>query len=168
MPEDIYMLIQRKYMNLQQQAQQKSNAAIQELYKVHPFLKEINDEISSANSMLIKAQLKRMPDSEIKNLSERIELLKIKKDEYINQNSINMNIFNPVYTCTDCNDTGKLPNGHRCHCFSDYYSQYKFESEDMKILERENFSTFDLNVFPGKNREWNRSKKNYGTDKVCS
>lgn len=148
MPEDIYMLIQRHYMDLQRQAQKKSDEAIAELYSLHPFLKELNDEISHANSLLIKAQLKRASDAEKNELLQNLELLKNKKDEYISENSINMSIFVPSYKCTYCNDTGKLPNGQRCHCFSEYYSQYKFESDDMQILERENFSTFDINVFP--------------------
>ena len=64
MAEDIYMLVQNKYMRLQRQAEQKCTEAIEAVYKQHPELKQITDETSSINSALIKASLKHMPEAE--------------------------------------------------------------------------------------------------------
>ena len=150
MAEDIYMLVQNKYMRLQRQAEQKCAEAIEAVYKQHPELKQITDETSSINSALIKASLKHLPEAELESLKEQLLSLKQKRDDYMQKNNIDKSIFTPQYVCNDCRDTGKLDNGMRCHCFNDYYSQYKFGDADMKILERENFSTFDLSIFPEK------------------
>ena len=150
MAEDIYMLVQNKYMLLQKQAQQRSADAIEKMYKQHPYLKSITNETAKTNSALVKASLKHMPESEISLLKSRLDELKAEREDYITKNKIDRSVFIPQFTCKDCNDTGKLPNGHRCHCFNEYYSQYKFGAADMQILERENFSTFDINIFPEK------------------
>lgn len=150
MAEDIYMLVQNKYMSLRRLAEQKCADAINVLYEQHPELKQITEQAASTNSALVKATLKHMPDSELESLKNTLASLKQRREAYMLQHHIDKSIFTPQYVCKDCNDTGKLTNGLRCHCFNDYYSQYKFGDNDMQILERENFSTFDISIFPEK------------------
>lgn len=150
MPEDVYMLIQNKYRDLQKQAKEASDRKIAILYHDHPQLKSITDEISSLSGELIKLTLKRQPQSQIDELKTRIDELKALRQQYITDNNVDMSAFVPQYLCPECNDTGKLPNGTRCSCFSDHYAQIKFGTADMSILRRENFEIFDLNVFPEK------------------
>lgn len=150
MAQDIYMLIQKKYLDLQKQARTDCDNRIAHLYAEHPMLKQITDEVASANSRLICATLKRQNRAVTEALSDELEKLKAKRDEYIKNNNIDMSVFKPRFACDMCNDTGKLPNGTRCTCFTDYYAQMKFAASDMSILERENFSKFDLSVFPEK------------------
>ncbi len=148
MSEDIYMLVQNKYMALRRTAEQRCADAIDDLYEHHPELKQITEQITNINSSLIKASLKHMPEYELQKLKTELDSLKKRREEYMTANHIDKGIFLPKYSCADCGDTGRLPNGLRCHCFNDYYSQYKFGDADMQILERENFSTFNANVFP--------------------
>lgn len=150
MQQDIYMLIQKKYLDLQKQAQIDCDNRISQLYAEHPTLKVLTDSVSSANSQLIHATLKRQSDDVVKELEQNLNNVKKSREDYIKQNNINMDVFKPHYACSVCNDTGRLPNGTRCSCFTDYYAQIKFATSDMSILERENFSKFDLNVFPEK------------------
>lgn len=148
MSQDIYMLIQKKYLDLQKQAQIDCDKRIAQLYAAHPELKTITNEVSAMNSKLIHATLKRENNAVICELSDKLNELKQKRLDYIAENNIDMDAFKPHFVCSMCNDTGKLPNGTRCSCFTDYYAQMKFATSDMSILERENFSTFDSSVFP--------------------
>lgn len=148
MAQDIYMLIQKKYLDLQKQAQTDCDRRIARLYAEYPELKNITDEVASANSRLIRATLKRQNSAVIKELSDKLDKLKETRENYIKLNNIDMSVFTPRFVCDMCKDTGKLPNGTRCTCFTDYYAQMKFAASDMSILERENFAKFDLSVFP--------------------
>lgn len=152
MAQDIYMLIQKKYIDLQKQAQADCDERIAQLYAEHPELKVLTDEVSAMNSKLIRATLKRENSAVTLELSDKLDELKQKRLDYISQNNIDMDVFKPRYACSSCNDTGKLPDGTRCSCFTDHYAQMKFAASDMSILERENFSTFDLDVFPEKSQ----------------
>ncbi len=150
MADDIYLQLQSKYNNLQKQAQEACNHAVEELYRMYPQMKTLTDNIVTANSDLIRAKLQRLPKAEVDKKQRLRDEANANRDEYIKEHNIDMSVFSPKYTCSDCSDTGKLPNGLRCHCYSEYYSQLKFSSADMQILEKENFSTFRLDIFPEK------------------
>ncbi len=148
MAQDIYMLIQKKYTELQKQAQDACNAEIAELYLRHPRLKSLTDLISESKGQLIRLELKRQPAVTINEMQSKINAFVAEKKKYIMENNIDMSVFTPKYQCSECNDTGKLANGSRCSCFTDHYAQLKFAAQDLSILERENFDTFDINIFP--------------------
>ncbi len=148
MAEDIYMLVQNKYIQLRREADEKCAKAIEELYTLHPALKELTDKVTAANGALIRSSLKGCLEAVAAELEAALNKAKAERESYIAQNNIDMSVFTVRYTCSDCNDTGRLPNGMRCQCFNDYYSEYKFGAADMKILKKENFDTFDVNVFP--------------------
>ena len=148
MSQDVYTLIQNKYSELQKKARLDCDEYIQRMYSLHPMLKQLTDSVSTAKSELIKATLKRRNQSEIDALEDELNRLTELKNDYIAKNNVDMSVFTPSYHCSACSDTGKLPDGTRCKCFNDYYAQYKYSSADMSILEKENFSTFNLEVFP--------------------
>ena len=148
MSQDVYTLIQNKYSELQKKARLDCDENIQRMYSLHPELKKLTDNVSTAKSELIKATLKRRNQSEIEALENELNRLTALKNDYIAKNNVDMSVFMPSYHCSACSDTGKLPDGTRCKCFNDYYAQYKYSSADMSILEKENFSTFNLEVFP--------------------
>lgn len=148
MSQDVYTLIQNKYSELQKKARLDCDENIQRMYSLHPILKKLTDNVSTAKSQLIKATLKRRNQSEIDALEDELNRLTALKNDYIAKNGVDMSVFTPSYHCSACSDTGKLPDGTRCKCFNDYYAQYKYSSADMSILEKENFSTFNLEVFP--------------------
>lgn len=143
---DTYSLVQQNYFDLQRKAEKDCLDNIEKLYVKHPQLKEITSAISKTNSKLIRLSLKHEPVSA--ELENELARLKAQKLDYIEEHNIDMSIFKPKYACPDCKDTGKLPDGSRCHCFNDYYARFKFGNEEMKILERENFSTFRTDIFP--------------------
>ena len=148
MSQDVYTLIQNKYSELQKKARLECDESIARMYEAHPELKKLTDDISTVKSALIKATLKRRNKCELDELENELNALTARRNDYIAENSVDMNVFNPNYHCSACSDSGKLPDGTRCKCFNDYYAQYKYSSADMSILEKENFAKFDLSVFP--------------------
>lgn len=52
-----------------------------------------------------------------------------------------------IYTCKDCKDTGFIGAG-KCHCFKSELLKILYKQSNLDhILERENFSTFDINYY---------------------
>ena len=53
----------------------------------------------------------------------------------------------PVYTCPDCRDTGRIGSRH-CHCFEkELIALFYTQSGLSQILQKENFDTFDLECY---------------------
>ncbi len=146
MNEDIYSLVMQKYRELRKEAEKNCIEEIDRLYAVHPKLKELNDSVFAAKSKVLRAGMKHLPEKEA--FEKDLEDILLRKEQYIKENNIDTGVFTIKYTCPDCSDTGRLPDGSRCHCFADYFAQMRFGDEEMKILERENFTSFDSSIFP--------------------
>ena len=148
MTDDIHAQIQKTYAQLRQAARDACDRSIAELYQSHPLLQELTQAVTETKSALIKAELHHAPKQETERLQKELETLSAQRNEYIENHQIDMNIFRPAYSCTDCSDTGKLPDGTRCHCYTEHFARLRFSAEDASVLDRENFSTFDETVFP--------------------
>ena len=168
MTEDIYARIQKTYTELQQTAREKCREAIEALYREHPQMEALTQDVVQANSDLIKAQLTHAPAERLQVLEAALEDASARRSKYVADNAIDMAVFDPVYACADCRDTGKLADGSRCHCFTEHFARLSFSTEDVSVLDRENFSAFDETVFPeGKQRETMLALKNR-LEKYCA
>lgn len=60
------------------------------------------------------------------------------------------NYLQPVYRCPICRDTGYVgePVHEQCACLKRMVMNRLYQNEGMQILERENFGSFDENIFP--------------------
>lgn len=56
----------------------------------------------------------------------------------------------PIYTCTDCQDTGYLPNREKCHCFKQAIIRLLYEQSGLeKSLSTENFDHLSYDYYEG-------------------
>lgn len=83
----------------------------------------------------LEAELKRI------NAALRRELVKLGYDEEYLQ---------PVYRCALCRDTGYVgePIHEQCSCLRRRVLEGMLRDENLRGLERENFATYDANVYP--------------------
>jgi DNA replication protein DnaC len=71
-----------------------------------------------------------------------------KRRKLLKEHSFPEDYLDPVYTCSRCQDTG-LIGQKRCSCFErEVISLFYTQSNLAKVLEEENFSTFDMSFYP--------------------
>lgn len=138
----IYKKILREYEKKSQDLKNNQLDKIEYIYKKIPKIKEIDMEIKNAG---IENGLKVLRGEKI-DISYIKDLEAYKKSVLID-NGIDPESLEPRYECDICKDTGFVA-GEECVCFrrrliNEYYKMSNIES----LLERENFDTFDLNIF---------------------
>ena len=61
-----------------------------------------------------------------------------------------MNYLQPSYHCKNCNDTGYIMFNYKtemCNCLKQKLLNYSFNKSNMSNLNKENFQTFNENIF---------------------
>ena len=113
-----------------------------------PALKELLDEISKKGADSVKryiagdqgarAELDRF-------LSDALQ----RKKELLSKGGFPVDHLEIHYTCEKCSDTGYLPDGEKCSCFKQLEYDLVFSQDrQRRLFSRNNFSSFDLSVFP--------------------
>ncbi|WP_326911159.1 ATP-binding protein [Sedimentibacter sp. MB31-C6] len=151
--------IKTEYNKKRLKAAREADLRKEELYERIPGLEEINRKISLASIELSKLYLSKPDDIEeqVLELKEKITCLKKNKDEFYNKYNIPKNFTEPNYQCSNCNDTGYTLEGKRCNCMNKQIINYLYDISNMiHMLKRENFDTFDINIFS--NELYNKEK----------
>lgn len=145
----------------------------EELYERIPDLENTDREISLLSIKLSKLYLTKSENlaEEALKIKESIENLKIYKKELYNKYNVPYDFLEYCYECKKCNDTGYTPDGKRCKCFNKQIIDYLYKMSNMvHMLSRENFDSFDINVFSNEpyNNEMYTPKQNmYNILETC-
>ncbi len=123
----------------------------EKVYSKVPEVRDIDEEISKTGFYISKAILND-PSSYKENLNKvkkRMEKLKMKRAVLLTENNINVEYLDVNYECDKCEDTGYLPNGNKCNCFKQALINRAYKMSNIEnILKKENFRTFNINIFP--------------------
>ncbi len=146
--EDINEAINKKYESIRDANKRKTEARKRRLYKEYPELETIQNEIGIGGASLVAAFLnKKDPQTALSDYRKKINTLKLRKKEILNQAGYDENWLDDIYTCHKCKDTGFI-DGKKCICYKKTVSEYFLEISNMKnIIKKENFSTFDISLF---------------------
>ena len=122
------------------------------LYERYPKLREIEDELNSFAINTAKNILKNGNQlEEQKELKHKVTILKQEKQNIIEKLNIPSDYLKPHYECSLCNDTGYITNSNykttMCNCLKQRLLDYSFNKSNMSNLDKENFSTFNPNIF---------------------
>lgn len=145
--------ISNYYENNRRKNEEIHEKRVEEVYKKIPEMRQIEALIKNIGIKAAIYQIKN-PDSDktIKD-SQEIYNLKQKKDEILTKNGYPKDYLEEIYTCSDCHDTGVF-NGKKCHCMQKLIVEELYDMSSISyMLEKENFDTFDLNVFSEKTYE---------------
>ena len=128
----------------------------QEVYDKIPKIKEIDEEISKTGLKLAKAVLldpKKREQLVIESKS-KMDNLKKQKEEILYSYGIPLDYLELKYYCDSCKDKGFLSNGEKCNCLKQEIinEAYKMSNLD-RLLNKENFSNFDISIFSSKKSE---------------
>ena len=119
-------------------------------YKSLPRLAEIDREMKLFSINLSKIFLSQPEDldGQVNKLRQEIDDLKKERQSIYEKNNISPDYLDIEYGCQKCSDTGYTPDGKKCSCFNRQIIDNLFEVSNMiNMLEKENFNTFDINVF---------------------
>jgi DNA replication protein DnaC len=145
----------------------------EELYERVPNLEEVDKEISLLSIKLSKLFLIKSEnmEEEIIKLKARIEDLKSQKLELYRKYNIPDNFLEHDYECKKCKDTGYSSDGKRCTCFNKQIINYLYKLSNMiYMINKENFNTFDINVFsnePYENEKYTPKQNMYNILDTC-
>jgi len=131
----------------------KKELRIKEVYEKIPRIREIDSEINRTGISMSRALLNGVgnPEEILENLKIKLEKLKQEKAILLTENNIPMSYLDDEYDCTRCHDRGYMSNGTRCVCFKQQLINYAFSMSNLSnVLEKENFHTFNINIFSDK------------------
>lgn len=157
--KQIHMELQRK----RDRAERERNERVKEIYNIIPRIKEIDETINKLGLECTKSLLKiENPSYEeyIQALKEEIDALKEEKIRLLQKYQYSIEDFEIQHDCKICGDTGYV-NGRKCSCLKQRLIDLAYQQSNLgNILERENFKTFDINLFSDKKfGRFNRSPR---------
>lgn len=142
-----YQSIMRTYEQKQAKTRDLQNARYQEVYRKSPEFQALDESIS-ALSVSYGRRLLSGDDRAVESLKEELAILRSSKQELLKSCGFPADYLEPVYECSDCQDTGYIGN-KKCHCFKKAVCSLLYEQSNLKeILQKENFDTFQLDFYP--------------------
>ena len=127
-----------------------------ELYLKVPRLQELEDELNNFSIKTVKTILMTEPskkDELINTLNSEIQKLKKEKRDILQLMNLDENYLKPKYECPLCNDTGYIiteSSNNMCNCLKQELLNLEHNSSNLNKLDKENFSTFNLNKYSNK------------------
>lgn len=148
--------ILREYEALQAKAEKDREERIREVYRTIPGIREIDDTISKLGLECTSFSLnldERSEKEALKTLAERIKQLKEQKADLLKKHGYPPDFMDYRYQCSHCSDTGYT--GHKkCACFRQKLIDSAYRQSNLgAVLTRENFGTFDIDLFPDEKYE---------------
>ena len=154
MPKEILDDLLKEYEQKKIRAELDLEKRKEKLYNDIPELGNIESElnnlaISTAKNILLNNK------SSIENFKSKIQELNNKKIELLKNNNLNIDYLKPNYECKLCNDTGYITKNNykseMCNCLKQKLLNISFNKSNMSNLDKENFSTFNENIFSDEN-----------------
>jgi DNA replication protein DnaC len=150
MNKQIIENIMTDYNKKRLKASREAELKREKLYAALPRLAEIDKQLKLFSINLSKSFLSKPEDLDVQvnKLRQEIEELKRERQSIYEKNSIPDNYLEIEYECAKCSDTGYTFDGKRCSCYNLQIINNLFQMSNMiNMLGKENFNTFDINIF---------------------
>lgn len=124
-----------------------------EVYNAIPKMEQIDKEIGKTGILIAKAILKNPTDYEeaVSTIHKKMDKLKQEKAILLTENNIPIHYLQMNYQCSHCKDTGFIQNGKKCSCFNQKLIDKTYSMSNLeKVLEKENFHNFNIDLFSDK------------------
>ncbi len=142
--------ILRDYEKKRNKARKSKENRIKEVHEKVPRIKEIDEELQKTGIRISKALIQGVdnPEKTIENFKNKLDQLKQERAILLTENNIPLQYLNDSFSCSNCNDTGFLSSGHKCKCFKQQLISKAYNMSNLSnILEKENFQSFNLDIF---------------------
>ena len=139
-----------EYERKRDRQQREQQIRKEKIYREIPAIKRLDEEIFKTGLNMSKYILGN-PDKykeAITEAKDSIEKLKMEKAYLMTESNIPMDYMDLKYDCKNCKDTGYLENGNRCNCLRQALVSRAYKMSNIEnLLKKENFQTFDIDVF---------------------
>jgi DNA replication protein DnaC len=149
--ENIIKQILVQFQEKRDRAQRGKESRIRELYTRVPEIKMLDDEIRQTGILLSKAIIQDPEHAEEKlcEIKSTMKELRQQRAILLTDNNIPKDYTDPHFECSKCKDTGFSANGEKCSCLKQAIISHAYEMSNIAYqLKSENFSTFNVNLFP--------------------
>lgn len=151
MSSNIHVLIKNEYQKRQKFAYDELQLKIEELYSKVPEIEKIDKEIRNTGLNASKNILLGISKNAGSNdLKERMDILTRKKESLLEEKGYNKAYLTMKFNCNKCNDTGYINISARlekCSCYKQQLIEHLSEHSNLKLIEKENFSSFNIEYF---------------------
>lgn len=144
--KEILKEYEEKRIIAEQKAEEKKN----KIFFQYPELQKVENEIHSYAIQSAKFALTSGHTINISDFSKNLEKLKKQKQAILKSLNISEKDLAPIYECNICQDTGYVKKENHivmCNCLKQRLYNSLYNTSNMGDLEKENFSTFDLNYY---------------------
>lgn len=122
----------------------------EKVYKKIPAIKRIDEDILKTGLSMTKYIIGN-PDNykeSIEKAKKTIEKLKMEKAYLMTESNIPADYMEIKHDCEACKDTGYLDNGNQCNCLKQALVSRAYKMSNIEnVLLKENFKTFNINIF---------------------
>lgn len=134
------------YYDRQIRTKHTAEARYQEVLAAIPAFRELEDRIRQIS--LDYARSKLTQGRQAGDLQQQIQSISEEKEALLISHGFPADYLKPVYHCPDCEDTGYI-GSRKCHCFEKEIVNFLYSQSNLQeVLERENFTYFDLELYP--------------------
>ncbi|MBQ9935632.1 MAG: ATP-binding protein [Lachnospiraceae bacterium] len=138
--------IKKEYEQTRQDNQRMELERRREVFEKCPAYEELDNEATSSYISLIRDRISGGIDSSDISI-QSIKDKAARKKQLLREAGFPENFLDPIYTCSKCEDTGFVGQ-ERCSCFREkLVNKLYLQSNLSNILEKENFSTFNLDYY---------------------
>lgn len=117
-----------------------------QIYEEIPEYKRLDTSESVLANMDVNEILSGNTDY-VKNVYSSVAETSARKKALLTEHGYSADYLDAIYTCPDCKDTGYI-NENRCHCYKNEVLRLMYKQSNLdKLLEKENFSTFNINYY---------------------
>lgn len=121
-----------------------------EIYTALPRYRRIEDEIRHLGLNIAKAVLLDPEKSGevLDQIRKKMNSLKQEQAILLTENNVPLDYMTIHYECEHCQDKGFLDDGKKCHCYKQELIKLHYKHSNLTdVLEKENFNSFDINIF---------------------
>ena len=121
------------------------------VYKKVPRIRKIDREIWDTGLSMSKTVIENPENykEDLQKVKNQIEKLNMERAYLLTENNIPLSYLDTSYECKECEDKGYLANGEKCNCLKQALIMRAYKMSNIEnVLNKENFQTFDINVFP--------------------
>ena len=149
MSNEVLNSLLKEYEQKKLKAEMDLDKRKSDLYNKIPELQKIEDELNKLSLETAKNLLNKK--GSFSDFEKKVEELKYRKACILQDANIPSNYLKPYYDCLICNDTGYVTNENykteMCSCLKQKLLDISFNKSNMSNLYKENFDTFNINLF---------------------
>jgi DNA replication protein DnaC len=146
--KEIFRDIEKEYEEQQDLNRSELEERKAKIYDKIPKIRKIDSLVIKLAVTAAREQIKAPSSDDLLKINKDIYDLKKEKEKLLEENGFPKDFLEMSYKCDLCKDTGHLEDGSRCSCFEKKLSDRLFELSNISyVLSKENFDTFDLNIF---------------------